>query len=113
MAKFKVLFIDDEEELVSALVERLEYRDIDSEYTLTGPDGLRKLQEDSFDIVLLDLKLPGMSGTEVLAEIKNKYPDIPVLMITGHGAAVDEQHSIPIGAFDLLVKPIELEDLII
>ena len=94
MAKFKVLFIDDEEELVSAFVERLEYRDIDGDYALTGPDGLRKLQEGSFDIVLLDLKLPGMSGTEVLTTINNMYPDIPVLMITGHGAAVEEQETI-------------------
>jgi len=112
MYKFRVLLIDDEEELVSALVERLSYRDIDSEFALTGPEGIDKMRQSVFDVVVLDLKLPGMDGTEVLSRIKKEHPDIPVLMITGHGSVANGQEEIPAQAFDFLSKPINLEDLI-
>jgi len=110
--RFRVLLIDDEEELVSALVERLSYRDIDAEFALTGPDGIEKMRQSRFDVVVLDLKLPGMDGTEVLSRIKGEYPEVPVLMITGHGSVADGQEEKPALAFDFLSKPINLEDLI-
>lgn len=113
MPDFRVLFIDDEEELVSALVERLDYRGIDGAYATDGKQALEKLAQENYDVVVLDLKLPGMSGEEVLAAINRDYPRIPVLMITGHGSALDnEVAEKPAGAFDLLAKPIDLEDLI-
>jgi DNA-binding NtrC family response regulator len=110
--KFRVLLIDDEEELVSALVERLGYRGVDAEFALNGMDALEKMRVSEFDVIVLDLKLPGMDGTEVLKKIKAGYPHVPVLMITGHGSMSEGPEEKPDEAYDFLAKPINLEDLI-
>lgn len=112
MAEFRTLLIDDEEELVSTLVERLGYRDIEADYALDGQTALKKMHEGAFDVVVLDLKLPGMSGREVLRRLREAYPDVPVILITGHGALVGEVEPKPEGAFDYLLKPVQLKDLI-
>lgn len=112
MPKFRALLIDDEEELVCTLVERLGYRDITSDYALNGEEALNKMAGDHYDVVVLDLKLPGMDGLEVLRRINQNYPDIPVLLITGHGSPASDINNKPDGAYDYLVKPINLEDLI-
>lgn len=112
MPKFRALLIDDEEELVSTLVERLGYRDIEAAYALDGPEALQKMQKSPFDVVVLDMKLPGMDGLEVLRRINLTYPEIPVLLITGHGSPASQISEKPPGVYDYLVKPINLEDLI-
>lgn len=108
----KALLVDDEEELVSTLVERLGYRGVIAQYALTGPDALDKLRNEQFDVVVLDLKMPGMSGLDVLTVIKREFPAIPVLLITGHGSPTDSSDVIPDGAYDFLPKPVSLEKLI-
>ena len=112
MARFRVLLVDDEEELVSTLVERLTYRDVEAAYALSGQDALDQLRGSHFDVVVLDLKLPGMSGTDVLRAIKKEWPRIPVLMITGHGSTGDGLVEIPEGAHDYLAKPLGIDTLI-
>jgi len=112
MPKFTALLIDDEEELVTTLVERLGYRGIEAEYALDGYQALTKMREKKFQVVVLDLKLPGMDGLEVLRQINQGYPDVPVLLITGHGSPEDKKFLKPEGAADYLVKPVNLEDLI-
>lgn len=112
MSKFRALLVDDEEELVTTLVERLGYRDIEAEYVLDGYEALLKLREKKFDVVMLDLKLPGMDGLEVLRKINKDFPDLPVLLITGHGAPDGEPGQVPSGAAHYLVKPMNLEDVI-
>ena len=112
MPKFRALLIDDEEELVTALVERMGYRGIEAEYALRGPDGLEKMRQTTFDVVVLDLKLPGMSGIEVLEVIKAEHPKVPVLMITGHGSVSEHPEERPADVFDYLAKPIALNKLI-
>jgi DNA-binding NtrC family response regulator len=112
MPKFRALLIDDEEELVTALVERLGYRDVEADYALDGPDGIEKMRQAQFDVVVLDLKLPGMSGVEVLKAIKLDHPQVPVLMITGHGSITEHPEERPVEAFDFLAKPIDLAKLI-
>jgi DNA-binding NtrC family response regulator len=112
MAEFRALFIDDEEELVSTIIERLGYRGIEAAYVLTGQDGLKKMQEETYDVVVLDLKLPGMSGLEVLRTISKNHPGVPVLLITGHGSVANQEMEKPPEAFDYLAKPIDLENLI-
>jgi DNA-binding NtrC family response regulator len=111
MSEYSVLLIDDEEELVSTLVVRLGYRGVKAQYALNGEDGLRMLREEKFNVVVLDLKLPGMSGMEILQVINREYPDLPVLLITGHGSPDDVLEEKPEGIFDYLAKPINLEDL--
>lgn len=112
MHRFRALLIDDEEELVSALVERLGYRGVEADYALGGPEALEKMRRDIFDVVVLDLKLPGMSGGDVLKSIKRDHPSVPVIMITGHGSLDLLPEGKPEQAFDCLAKPINLEALI-
>lgn len=112
MSDMRVLFIDDEEELVSTLVERLSYRGIEAAYAIDGYDGLAKMRDGDFQIVVLDLKLPGLGGGEVLKRLRAEYPEVPVLLITGHGSPVTDVESRPEGAYDYLIKPVNLDDLI-
>lgn len=112
MDKLKVLLIDDEEELVTALVERLEYRGVAADYALDGYAAMEKLRSGTYQAVVLDLKLPGMDGTEVLRRIVSEYPGVPVLMITGHGSALESVEPCPSGAFDCLMKPVKIEFLV-
>jgi DNA-binding NtrC family response regulator len=110
--EIRVLLVDDEEELVTALVERLGYRGVHAEFALNGAEALEVMRKSTFDVVVLDLKLPGMDGTQVLASIKKEHPEVPVLMITGHGSVVDGTEEIPDEAYAFLAKPIGIEDLI-
>jgi DNA-binding response OmpR family regulator len=110
MDKLKVLLIDDEEELVTTLVERLGYRGVEADYALDGYSALLKMRESDYDVVLLDLKLPGMGGREVLKRLSKDFPRVPVLLITGHGAVEDEEGLED--AYDYLVKPAQLDDLV-
>lgn len=111
MDKFKVLFVDDEQELVSTLVERLEYRDIEAAYELNGASAIERMRREKFDVVVLDLKLPGISGPETMRVINKEHPEVPVLIITGHGSS-PEMEDMPKGAADYLPKPINIDELI-
>ncbi len=111
MSEFRVLFVDDEEELVSTLVERLQYRDIEAVYELTGASAIERMRRESFDVVVVDLKLPGISGSETMRVINKEHPGIPVMIITGHGSSAEMQ-DMPKGAADYLAKPINIDDLI-
>jgi len=112
MSEYRVLLVDDEEELVATLAERLEYRDFLAQYAISGPAALRMLREQTFDVVVIDLKLPGMSGEELLQTIGAAYPHLPVLMVTGHGSGTPEAGEKPAGAYDLLPKPIDISELV-
>lgn len=114
MDPFRVLLVDDEEELVTTIVERLGYRGWTASYALSGREALEMIQNETFDIVVLDLKMPGMSGNEVFEKMQEMQFNIPVLMITGHGGAVGEEEEEKInGVADYIAKPINLEDLIV
>lgn len=110
--ELRVLLVDDEEELVTTLAERLGYRGIKADYVLDGYEALTKMHTGNYDVVVLDLKLPGMEGTEVLRHVTSKYPGVPVLLITGHGSALDAPEPRPKGAYDYLVKPVKLDLLV-
>lgn len=112
MDNFHVLFVDDEEELVSTLVERLEYRGIVADYATSGNKALEILQNKKFNIIVIDLKLPGLSGEELIHIINKSYPKLPILMITGHGSGKDGTFRKPDGVYELLQKPIDLSVLI-
>ncbi len=113
MAEIRVLLIDDEEELVSTLVERLGIRNIEAEYVMTGAEGIELLGKKEFDAVLLDYKLPGMSGLEVMKQINELYPRVKVLLITGAGSVDEGGDEVPEEkASDVLLKPIDIEVLI-
>ena len=111
MQKIKILLVDDEEEFVKALSDRIQLRDQKSEVALNGEQALKRLEADLPDVMVLDLKMPGMDGLEVLRRVKKAYPDIQVIMLTGHGTDKDEEEARRLGAFEYLQKPVEMETL--
>jgi DNA-binding NtrC family response regulator len=108
----KLLFVDDEEELVSAVVERFEIRGIDGVGVTSGDEALQLLQREHFDVVLLDVKMPGVNGLDVLRTITRTYPDTKVILMTGHGSAEDIELGLRLGAAACLQKPVDLETLL-
>jgi len=109
----KLLIVDDEQEFASTLAERLFMRDFDTKVANTGIDALARIKSSTFDVVLLDLKMPDMSGLEVLEKIKAHDPTVEVIILTGHGSTTRGLEGMERGAFDYLMKPIEISDLII
>ena len=112
MARYKVLLVDDEEELVRALAERLEIRQLECEVALNGEEALRMVEDSPPHVILLDLKMPGMDGMEVLRRVKKRHPDIQVVVLTGHGSESDEQIVRRLGAIDYLQKPVDIRELV-
>ena len=109
--KSRLLIVDDEEQFVEALSERLSMRGYDVTTSLTGEDAIEKIKNYNFDVVILDVRLPGIEGTEVLREIKSLKPLTEVIMMTGHGTVEMAIEGMKLGAFDFLMKPCETEDL--
>ncbi|MCP4604185.1 MAG: response regulator [Proteobacteria bacterium] len=112
MKPLSVLIVDDEEELVAPLIERLKLRGIDAHGMTTGQEALKCLATSMFDVVLLDVKMPGLSGLQILKEIKDNLPNLQVIMLTGHGSEQDAQEGLDLGAFDYLTKPVKIDALI-
>lgn len=112
MDTFNVLLIDDEEAFVTTLQERLDLRGINARVALNGRDGLDMIAAELPDAVVLDLRMPGMSGTEVLQQIRRNWPELPVIMLSGHGSEQDFEACRLLGARDYHKKPLELEVLL-
>jgi DNA-binding NtrC family response regulator len=108
MQKFKVLLVDDEEEFVKALAERLEIRGLETEVALNGEQGLRVVQDWRPDVMVLDLKMPGIDGLEVLRRVKREHPQVQVVILTGHGSEKDYEAARRLGAFEHLQKPADI-----
>ncbi len=109
-----VLVVDDEVDFLETLIKRFQKRNIDTTGVTSGEKALEMLDEKMFDIIILDVKMPGgMDGIEVLREIKRKQPLAEVLLLTGHASVETSIEGMKMGAFDYLLKPIKLEDLLI
>jgi len=112
MQDIRLLLVDDEDGFRHTLAKRLQKRGYPCEHAASGEECLRLLAEKPVEIILLDVKMPGMNGIEVLHQIKKKYPSIEVILLTGHAATSDGVEGIKSGAFDYLTKPLELEHLV-
>lgn len=108
----KVLLVDDEKEMVSALAERLSFRDVDAEYVTCGKDAIALLGDNHFDVLVLDVKMPGLSGLETMEEIQKIKPEAKIIFLTGHGSTSDRKACKEAGASSYLMKPINIEVLI-
>lgn len=108
----KILIIDDEKNICSAIKGILEDEGYDCDYSLNYADGFRKLQENKFDVLFLDIWLPDIDGIEGLKEIKRHFPEIDVIMISGHGTIETAVDTIRYGAYDFLEKPLSLERIV-
>lgn len=112
MEKYRVLIIDDEEDFVETIVKRLRDRGLDAEGALSGIEGLQILENKDFDVIILDVKMPKMSGIETLREIKKKKPLVEVIMLTGHGSVESGIQGLQLGAFNYVMKPVPLNELL-
>jgi two-component system response regulator CpxR len=107
----KTLLVDDEQEYVLTLSERLEMRDIESDVVHNGSAALDMLEAGEPEVMVLDLRMPGMDGIEVLERVKRDHPAIEVIVVTGHGAEKDERLIREMGAFEYLEKPVDINTL--
>jgi DNA-binding response OmpR family regulator len=110
--RIKLLLVDDEQAYVRILSKRLTKRDFDVTTAFSGIQGIQALRKQEFDVAVLDLKMEDMDGIEVLKIFKKMSPTISVIMLTGHGSEQAAREGIEFGAFDYLMKPCELEDLV-
>jgi DNA-binding NtrC family response regulator len=114
MDYFRVLIVDDEKPFVDTLVNRFNRRNIDTTGVLSGEEALELMNEKLFDVVILDIKMPGgMDGIETLREIKRIQPLSEVILLTGHGSVETSIEGMKLGAFDYILKPVKLEDLLV
>ncbi|RJO63458.1 MAG: response regulator [Myxococcales bacterium] len=107
----KVLLVDDEKDFVLTLSERLEMRDIAPAVAYDGEEALNILKEEEPEVMVLDLKMPGIDGIEVLRRVKAEHPKVEVIILTGHGSEKDRELCLSLGAFAYLEKPVDIETL--
>ena len=107
----KLLLVDDEREFVQTLSERLLMRDMGSAVAYDGESALDMIHADEPEVMILDLKMPGIDGIEVLRKVKKTRPDIEVIILTGHGSEEDHKTCMELGAFAYLQKPIDIDVL--
>jgi len=107
----KLLLVDDEREFVQTLSERLMMRDMGSAVAYDGESALNLINEDEPDVIIVDLKMPGISGLEVLQKVKETRPQIEVIILTGHGNEEDRKLCMNLGAFAYLQKPLDINVL--
>jgi DNA-binding NtrC family response regulator len=109
----KVLLVDDEAPFIETLAKRLSKRDLTILTAVSGAEALHKLDsEASIDVVVLDVKMPGMDGVETLKAIKNIHPLVEVIMLTGHATVESAIEGMKLGALDYLMKPCDMEILL-
>ena len=112
MSAFKVLLVDDEKDFVEALAERLQLRGIDAQAATDGASALRLIESSPPQVVVLDVMMPGLGGADVLHRIKATHPQLPVILLSGHGSIHEQSIEIKESAFDYMVKPIDINELI-
>jgi DNA-binding response OmpR family regulator len=109
----KILLVDDERGFVDVISKRMSKRNIDVTKAYSGKEALQALRKTDFDAVVLDLKMEDMDGIEILKIFKKIVPDLPVIMLTGHGSEEAARDGIGLGASDYLTKPCDFEELVI
>jgi DNA-binding NtrC family response regulator len=113
MELFRILVVDDEIDFLETIVNRLKMRKLDAVGVESGEAALALLEQQLFDVVILDIKMPGgMDGIEVLREIKKMQPLVEVILLTGHASVETSIEGMKLGAFDYLLKPMKFDELL-
>ncbi len=107
-----ILLVDDEKGYANVLANRLSRRSIETTKAHDGTQALQTLRKKDFDVVVLDLKMEGMDGLQVLEIIRRMIPDLPVILLSGHGSRDTAEEGLSMGAFAFLTKPCQLQELI-
>ena len=113
MSIANILLVDDEEPFVETMAKRLNKREFTVLTAFSGQESMDKLEKDtSVEVVVLDVKMPGMDGVDTLRAIKQHHPLVEVIMLTGHATVESAIEGMKLGAFDYLMKPCDLEQLV-
>lgn len=107
----RIMLVDDEREFVETLSERLKTRNYDSTIAYSGEEALEKIENERPEVMILDLKMPGINGLEALRRVKKVHPKTEVIILTGHGSKHEEKTAFDLGAFAYLEKPVDIEVL--
>ena len=110
--KAKVLLVDDEEDFLSTLAERLETRGLKVNTVTSGEQAVAKAEKEGFDLIVLDLAMPGMDGLETLKRIKEKQPDAEIIILSGQGSIKTSIEAMKLGAEDFMEKPVNITELL-
>ncbi len=111
MKQFTILTIDDEENIRNGLADNFELEGYDVKQAASGEEGLKIIAEGGIDLVITDLRMDGISGSEVVKRVTSEHPGIPIIVLTGHGSIDDATAALKAGAFDFLTKPLDLDHL--
>lgn len=109
--KARVLLVDDEVDFLATLAERLETRGLKVDTAASGEEAVAKAENEGFDLIILDLAMPGIDGLETLKRIKIKQPDVEIIMLTGQGSIRTSIEAMKLGAEDFLQKPVDISEL--
>lgn len=112
MPKTRVLIVDDEQEFARTLAERMQTRGLEAEAVFSGDEALKLVNQKTYDVVVLDLAMPGMDGIETLKKMLEIHPDLQVIMLTGQATVGKGVEAVKQGAFEFLEKPIRMEALV-
>ena len=112
MNSFRALLVDDEEEFLRTVMKRLKKRNVNAIGAGNGEEALRQLAQHPVDVVVLDVKMPGMDGIQTLREIKERFPLVEVVMLTAHASMEVAIEGMELGAFDYLMKPVDIDELL-
>jgi DNA-binding NtrC family response regulator len=107
----KLMLVDDEREFVETLSERLLMRDLGAAVFYDGEQALSLVDKEEPEVMVIDLKMPGIDGLEVLRQVKSEHPDVEVIVLTGQGSNEDRDICMKLGAFAYLEKPVDVERL--
>jgi DNA-binding NtrC family response regulator len=112
MADLKLLLVDDEQEFLEPMAARLARRRLGCRTARSGEEALKILQEERFNCAVVDVIMPGMDGLELLRRMHREYPDVAVILLTGHASIEIGVQGMELGAFEYLMKPVEFDELL-
>lgn len=110
--EMKLMLVDDETEFLERLLKRLKRRNVDVVGAHSGDEALARLAQEPVDVVVLDVRMPGIGGMETLRRIKREHPLVEVIMLTGHASVEVAIQGMEVGAFDYLMKPMDIDELL-
>lgn len=113
MEAIRLLLVDDEEDFRTTLAKRLGKRKMDVTGTSSGTEAIELVKQRPFDVAIVDVKMPGMDGIETLRQIKQSSPLTEVIMLTGHASVESGIEGMKLGAYDYLMKPCDLDELLL
>ena len=113
MQEIKILLVDDEVNFVKTLSEYInKMRNLRADFALNGDEALKLVENEAPDVIVLDMRMPGIDGMEVLRRVKKAYPDVQVIILTGYVSEKDKKDCLRLGAFEYLQKPIKIKELL-